>query len=169
MITSPIVNDTLKEGTIIVEGWAMDNEEVVSVHIRIGEGDWMEVDGITSWSAEVELQKGIYKIDARAVDSSGNEGFDRVWTTIYVGSSDDDDGSSGKGSTSLIVIVIAFFVLLLVFLFGYLLFVRNKDLRNELEAVRNRNKAKERSSEKHSNPRSRHRARERRPPRGRDL
>jgi len=142
VITSPLPNSTLEAGRHAIEGWAMDDTELTSVQVRVDGGQWLEVTGLSTWYVEVDLDFGkIYLIEARATDSSGNEKIYRVWTTVVIPSETNggDKGSSG----TVIMVVIGFLVIVVAGVFGYLLLGRNRNLSQQLELVRERNRVKE--------------------------
>ncbi|MGA1820603.1 MAG: Ig-like domain-containing protein [Thermoplasmatota archaeon] len=142
VITSPLPNSTLEAGRHTIEGWAMDDTELASVHVRIDGGGWMNVSGLNTWYVEVDLDVGkIYLIEARALDPSGNEKIYRVWTTVVIPSdtNGDDKGSSG----TVILVVIGLLALIVAGVFGYMLLGRNRNLRQQLELMRERNRLKE--------------------------
>jgi Big-like domain-containing protein len=166
VITSPRINESILEGKITISGWAVDNKELVSVHCRIDDGEWVAVQGTNDWSYEVELFAGLYEVEARAIDSSGNEKYDRVWANVVI-ESDQGSGKSGGGSSiSLIIIVVIFMILLVGFVFGYLLYLRNRNLRGQLDEAKVRNEEREQMRGR-SSPGRRRPVRARRPPEGR--
>ncbi|MGA1872611.1 MAG: right-handed parallel beta-helix repeat-containing protein [Thermoplasmatota archaeon] len=145
VITDPSPNSTLEVGRHTIEGWAMDDTELASVHVRIDEGEWMEVTGLNSWYVEVDLDEAkIYKIEARAVDSSGNEEIARMWTTVVKSSSSSADEGDGPSSSTVIMIVVLALIFLVAFVFGYLLISRNRALREQLLVAKEKRTIKER-------------------------
>jgi len=141
-VTAPLPNSTLEAGEYTIEGWAMDDTELVSVQVRIDGGDWLDVNGLNNWDIEVNFDIGkIYLIEARAVDSSGNEKIYRVWTTVVITS--DSNGNDKGSSGTVIMVVIGLLVVLVAIVFGYLLLGRNQNLRQQLEVLKERNRIRD--------------------------
>jgi hypothetical protein len=132
VIQSPPSNSSIQSGTVRIEGWAVDDTELVSVHVKVNDGEWMEVTGLNTWSIEIELDKGIYVIYARAVDSSGNTQIESIWVSVFTGSEEQDDDTGGSSMTPLII-GLAIFVIAVAIFFGYLLYLRNRNLREQLD------------------------------------
>ncbi|MBN1389228.1 MAG: hypothetical protein JXA22_01150 [Candidatus Thermoplasmatota archaeon] len=140
VVTSPLSNTTLITGRFTIEGWAMDNRELAGVHVRINGGEWMEVNGSNNWNIEVEFPVGkIYLIEARAMDASDNEDIFRVWVTVIVDRSGDDDEKGSVSSGTMIIFIAGIMILLIAIVFGYLLMLRNQNLRQQLEKTREEN------------------------------
>ncbi|MGA1848001.1 MAG: Ig-like domain-containing protein [Thermoplasmatota archaeon] len=142
VIQSPPSNTSIQSGKVLIEGWAVDDTELVSVQVKVNDGDWMEVTGLNTWSIELELEKGIYVIYAKAVDSSGNTQIESIWISVFTGSEEQDDDTGGSSKTPL-VIGLAVFVIAVALFFGYLLYLRNRNLRDQLEERRRESARKE--------------------------
>lgn len=97
VISEPTSNESIPAGKILVVGWSMDNVEVTKVELRVDDGEWRQVEGIQNWEIEIDLAKGIYILEVRAYDTSGNIGTDSIWISVYIeedGDMDDTDDES---------------------------------------------------------------------------
>ncbi len=80
-ITDPSEGQVLYTDTITVTGTASDDVSIGNVELNVNGGPWSPVDGMESWSIEVQLSEGDNAIYARATDSSGNTALDAVNVT----------------------------------------------------------------------------------------
>jgi len=135
VIQSPPSNTSVHSGKVRIEGWAVDDTELVSVHVKVNDGEWTEVTGLNTWSIELELEKGIYVVYARAVDSSGNTRIESIWISVFTGSGQDNEDVDGSSRTPLFI-GLAIFVLVLALFIGYMLYLRNRNLRQQLDEKR---------------------------------
>jgi hypothetical protein len=143
VIQSPPSNTSIQSGTVRIEGWAVDDTELISVEVKVNDGDWMAVTGLNTWFIELEMDKGIYVIYARAVDSSGNTQIESIWISVYTGSEGQDDDTGGSSRTPLII-GLAVFIMAVALFFGYLLYLRNRNLREQLSEKQREAARKER-------------------------
>ncbi len=122
VISTPSSNESLKAGKIEVQGWAMDDTELRRVEIRLDDGEWITVDGLQNWEIELDLVKGIYIIEARATDTSGNVGTDSIWVSVYIEEMD----KNGEEETTKwpLFFGLGLFVLVISGLIIYMLFIR---------------------------------------------
>ncbi len=72
-ITYPGDGDVVNAFQLAVSGTASDNWEVSTVHVRVGDSSWILCSGTDSWNAWVTLSVGDNTIEARCIDTSGNE------------------------------------------------------------------------------------------------
>ncbi|MBN1539788.1 MAG: hypothetical protein JW939_06555, partial [Candidatus Thermoplasmatota archaeon] len=131
VIQSPPSNTSVQSGTVRIEGWAVDDTELVSVHVKVNDGEWIEATGLNTWSIELELEKGIYVVYARAVDSSGNTRIESIWISVFTGGGQENN-DAGDSSPTPLFIGLAIFVLVLALFIGYMLYLRNRNLRQQL-------------------------------------
>ena len=73
-ITSPMEGQIVNTESIEVTGTAGDDVGLDEVSVRVNIGQWQIADGTNSWSRQVLLAEGANKIEARVLDTSGNEG-----------------------------------------------------------------------------------------------
>jgi len=100
-IQSPENGDVLEDSTSI-KGTAWDDEEVVSVWIRIDSGEWKKATGTTSWSYSWDVWQetsGSHTITARAYDGELYSDEVSVSVTIKDGANPIDE-NTGRNGTS---------------------------------------------------------------------
>ncbi|MEA3558753.1 MAG: Ig-like domain-containing protein, partial [Candidatus Thermoplasmatota archaeon] len=124
VITEPRSNDSIETGILKVFGWALDDVGLASVEIRLDGGEWRPVTGLQSWEHEFDLMKGIYIIEVRAEDTSGNTAVDSIWVSVIIVDESQDDGKNEPSKWPL-YFGLGVFLFLFTFLIGYLLFVRS--------------------------------------------
>jgi hypothetical protein len=73
-----VVNNTLIE----VRGASNDNVAVLRTELSLNDGPWVTAIGNPSWTYNLTLAYGRNRIDARAVDTSGNTGGG--WIVVYL-------------------------------------------------------------------------------------
>ncbi|HID73456.1 MAG TPA: hypothetical protein EYP43_00225, partial [Thermoplasmata archaeon] len=75
-------------GTVTVSGRASDedgNDNIVSVRVRIGDGNWVEAEGTTDWTFSWDTTgwpNGPVTVRVMAEDSEGATGTDRITVTV---------------------------------------------------------------------------------------
>ncbi|MBN1281307.1 MAG: hypothetical protein JXA00_06635, partial [Candidatus Thermoplasmatota archaeon] len=75
-------------GIVMISGSASDpnaEDEILSVEIRVNEGNWIPVDGTTLWSYDwvtYEIGNGQYTIDARSSDGTDYSDLASVTVTV---------------------------------------------------------------------------------------
>jgi hypothetical protein len=129
-ILTPLSNETVPEGKVVVTGTATDDSTVVYVEIRVDDGDWtaLSLNG-SSFSMELDLERGVHLIEARATDPSGNTDSDIVKVTAVLRDVENGDGDKGGVEPVFIVLLVVIIVLAIVVLI-YLV-IRNNRLRKE--------------------------------------
>jgi hypothetical protein len=78
VILSPVDDAVFDTPDITVAGTASDNSCPCRVEVSLDGGNWMMATGRQTWSIDVILTPGPNSIEARAIDDSGNIGFDTV-------------------------------------------------------------------------------------------
>ncbi len=117
-INDPEIGEFVTTEEITVEGTASDNVELGSVEVRVNDGNWREVDASAAWSTQVELEEGENLIEARAIDTSGNEALDSVTVTYQPPEEGNDTGDEEKVSSpgfraSLAIVIVMAIALIL--------------------------------------------------------
>jgi len=83
-ITEPTEAEAIG-GTIKIKGSSSDDSDVVKVEVRIDGGAWMEADGTTAWSYEVDtskMEEGNHTVEVRSFD--GEKYSDPMTVTFEV-------------------------------------------------------------------------------------
>ena len=84
VITEPTEAEAIG-GTIKIKGSSSDDTDVVKVEVRIDGGAWMEADGTSSWSYEVDtskMEEGNHTVEVRSFD--GEKYSDPMTVTFEV-------------------------------------------------------------------------------------
>ena len=71
-ITTPTPNQIVTTTTLIVNGTALDNDDISKVEVKVGTGPWQMATGTRSWSKSVTLASDSNTITVRATDAAGN-------------------------------------------------------------------------------------------------
>ncbi len=130
-IVDPRMNASLRSGAVWVKGTATDNVGVVSVQLRVGDGDWTTVEGIFRWSMNVTLTPGYRIIEVRALDTSGNQGTDTVKVLVTAPNEGDADGKEKAPQTWMYVVLIVLIVFFMA-MAGFLV-MKRMALKEEIE------------------------------------
>jgi hypothetical protein len=85
--------------TLLLTGTAWDDKEVVSVEIRIDDGQWSAVNGTTEWSYALDVRaipEGFHTVYLRSTDGL-SESPKVSWSMSIVRPDDEGDGADGGG------------------------------------------------------------------------
>ena len=82
-IVTPKNNIAVSNYNLIVTGTASDNVNVANVYYRVNGGDWQRAIGTINWQSTLILSGGTNRVDAKAIDDSGNESVTNI-TTTYI-------------------------------------------------------------------------------------
>ena len=93
-------------GKIKIKGTSSDDTDVVKVEVRIDGGAWMEADGTSSWSYEVDtskMEEGNHTVEVRSFD--GDKYSDPITVTFEVDhdKAPKEDESPGFGLTLMLL------------------------------------------------------------------
>ncbi len=107
-ISSPTAAEALG-GKIKIKGTSSDDTDVVKVEVRIDGDVWMEADGTSSWSYEVDtskMEEGNHTVEVRSYD--GEKYSDTVAVTFEVDhdKAPKEDESPGFGPTLVLLSVL---------------------------------------------------------------
>jgi parallel beta-helix repeat protein len=119
-ITKPISDVTVRK-IVLFQGAAIDNDgEIEKVEIRVGDGPWIEVEGNTSWSHELDTrdyENGEHTIFARSWDGENYSSEKNVTIMINNPAPDSDKSLLEEPGFWAGFIVLILFVILLLFMF----------------------------------------------------
>ncbi|MFQ5919689.1 MAG: kelch repeat-containing protein [Thermoplasmata archaeon] len=104
-ITSPTEGEEVDTASIMAHGTATDNVGVQSVEVSTDGSTWTAAATAgTSWSLSVDLADRPTTIQARAIDTSGNEAITSVSITYPPPPNGNGDGNGGGNGIDLIVV-----------------------------------------------------------------
>ena len=100
VIKTPVSGARVLSTPVTVTGTASDNVAVASVQVALNGGDFQTADGTTSWQINLDLVPGLNTIQAKSIDTSGNESVVAARSFTYVVTSPLTITINGNGTVS---------------------------------------------------------------------